>query len=424
MCGSGNRYSWALFSVVFLLLSLGIPAPVAASGPVLTSQPGTLSFGNVLEGQAKTLSFTLTNTSASPMAIAKISKSAPGFSANGLRLPVTIGPHQSIAVSITFAPRNSNAVRGNFWFDSSTAIGLGRVLVTGTGLTSGALISTPSTVSFGTVPVGAFLTLTETIRNTSRSNVTILQTSASGGPFSISGITTPMTLTPAESVTFRAGFHPTVVGTAAGSVRVISTATHSSLIVPLSGTGTTPGRLSLSPTVLNFGNVAVGSSNSQTATLTAKGAKVTISSDTSSSAEFAVSGLSLPMTLAAGKSASFSVTFRPQMSGTANASLSIGNSASAVPMIESLSGTGTAAPAHSVALSWKASTSTVVAYNVYRGSQSGGPYANVASGDANTTFTDGSVQAGQTYYYVVTAVDASGAESVHSNQVQALIPSP
>lgn len=93
-------------------------------------------------------------------------------------------------------------------------------------------------------------------------------------------------------------------------------------------------------------------------------------------------------------------------------------------MIESLSGTGTAAPAHSVALAWKASTSTVVGYNVYRGSQSGGPYANVASGDANTTFTDGSVQAGQTYYYVVTAVDASGAESVHSNQVQALIPSP
>jgi fibronectin type 3 domain-containing protein len=34
------------------------------------------------------------------------------------------------------------------------------------------------------------------------------------------------------------------------------------------------------------------------------------------------------------------------------------------------------------------------------------------------------VQSGQTYYYVVTAVDTSGAESVYSNQVQAIVPSP
>lgn len=72
-----------------------------------------------------------------------------------------------------------------------------------------------------------------------------------------------------------------------------------------------------------------------------------------------------------------------------------------------------------------ASTSTVVGYNVYRGTQSGGPYAVLNSAaDAATTYTDSTVQAGQTYYYVVTAVDSSGNESVNSNQAQAVVPTP
>jgi hypothetical protein len=422
--GNPHSRARALFPVIFLLLSFGVQAFGATAAPVLTCQPGTLSFGSVAMGQSKTRSFTLTNTGSSAVTIAKISKYAPGFSVDGLSLPVTIGPHESIAGSITFAPRNGNAVHGSLRFDRGAILGLARMTVTGTGLTSGTLVTTPATVAFGNVPMGMSLTLMETIRNSGQSNVTLVQVDASGGAFTKGGITTPMTLTPSESVTFAAKFRPTAVGSATGSLRVISSATDSSLVVPLSGTGTTSGHLTLLPSAMNFGNVAVGSSKSQTATLTANGANVTISSRTLSSAEFALSGLSLPMSLPAGQSTSFSVTFTPQLSGTANGSLSIQNSTSTVPVSESVSGTGTSAAAHSVALGWKASRSTVVAYNVYRGSQSGGPYATVASANAGRTFTDGSVQAGKTYYYVVTALDAAGTESGYSNQVQAVIPSP
>jgi fibronectin type 3 domain-containing protein len=94
------------------------------------------------------------------------------------------------------------------------------------------------------------------------------------------------------------------------------------------------------------------------------------------------------------------------------------------PATESLSGSGVAS-IHRVDLSWNASSSSnVVGYNVYRAGVSGGPYASVASANSGTSYVDGSVQAGQTYYYVVTAVDTNGAESVYSNQVQAVIPSP
>jgi len=43
---------------------------------------------------------------------------------------------------------------------------------------------------------------------------------------------------------------------------------------------------------------------------------------------------------------------------------------------------------------------------------------------ASTTYTDSTVQAGVTYFYVVTAVDSSGNESVYSNQASATVPTP
>jgi fibronectin type 3 domain-containing protein len=42
--------------------------------------------------------------------------------------------------------------------------------------------------------------------------------------------------------------------------------------------------------------------------------------------------------------------------------------------------------------------------------------------NATTSYTDSAVQNGQTYYYVVTAVDSAGVESAYSNQTQASIP--
>jgi carboxypeptidase family protein len=83
----------------------------------------------------------------------------------------------------------------------------------------------------------------------------------------------------------------------------------------------------------------------------------------------------------------------------------------------------TAGAAHSVALSWNASTSTVAGYNVYRSIVSGAQYARVnAALIGGLAFTDTGLPGGSTYYYVTTAVDANGNESTFSNQVAASIP--
>jgi Abnormal spindle-like microcephaly-assoc'd, ASPM-SPD-2-Hydin len=183
--------------------------------------------------------------------------------------------------------------------------------------------------------------------------------------------------------------------------------------------------LTSSATTVNFGSVTVGTSKTLTATLTATGAIVTVFSATSNSSEFSLGGLSLSTTIAAGRSAPFTLTFTPQTSGTASGSISLSSNAANQPTVETLIGSGSATIQHSVNLSWSSGASAVVGYNVYRSATSGGPYDKLNSTlDANTSYIDSSVQAGTTYYYVSTAVDSSGVESGYSNQVQAVIPNP
>ncbi len=79
--------------------------------------------------------------------------------------------------------------------------------------------------------------------------------------------------------------------------------------------------------------------------------------------------------------------------------------------------------AHTVTLSWKASSSPVAGYNVYRSTSSKGNYVRINSTVVQgTAFTDQYVQSGSTYYYVTRAVDGQGRESINSNEAQATIP--
>ena len=179
----------------------------------------------------------------------------------------------------------------------------------------------------------------------------------------------------------------------------------------------------VNPATMSFGTVQVGLSASQSGTVSAGANQIVISSASSSSTEFTCSGLSFPVIIPAGGNQGFTVTFTPQASGTASATLSFLDE-NGISLVELLNGTGIVSQNHSVDLSWTASTSqNVIGYNIYRGNQSGGPYAKINSSlDSNTSYTDTSVGDGNTYYYVTTAVNSENEESGYSNQAQATIP--
>jgi len=185
------------------------------------------------------------------------------------------------------------------------------------------------------------------------------------------------------------------------------------------------GTLAVSPTTLNFGSVGVGSDSSLIGTLTASGADVTVSSADWSGAGYSVSGITFPVTITAGKSTQYKVTFNPQSAGSSPGSVTFLSDASNSSLSQSFSGDATQGQGgtHSVALSWNPSTSTVIGYNVYRGTQDGGPYSKLnSSPESGTAYTDSSVLNGTTYYYVATSVDSNKVESNYSNQAIAQVP--
>lgn len=70
-----------------------------------------------------------------------------------------------------------------------------------------------------------------------------------------------------------------------------------------------------------------------------------------------------------------------------------------------------------VSLSWNASTGAT-SYNVKRSTTTGGPFSTALASPTGTNYSDTTVTNGTTYFYVVSAVNASG-ESVNSTQASA-----
>ncbi len=81
-------------------------------------------------------------------------------------------------------------------------------------------------------------------------------------------------------------------------------------------------------------------------------------------------------------------------------------------------GLGATAGNNSVSLNWTASTGSPATYNVKRSTTSGSGYVTIGTTTAPTVALVDSVLGGQTYYYVVSAVNATG-ESADSAEVSA-----
>jgi hypothetical protein len=396
----------------------------------LTATPTSVSFGNTQLGTRQTLSDTLTNTSASDLTITQATASSAAFSTTGLNLPLTLSAGQSVTLSVIFSPQAAGAANGSLIFSNNGAGSPLAVALSGTGIAAGGLTLSSTSIAFGNVLIGASPSQTETVTNPSSESITISQAAISGAGFTYTGLSLPLTLAPNQSTSFAIQFSPTSAGTSDGTLSLTTAGAGTTVSVALSGTGSdvgaSTGQLSVSPSTIAVGNVTVGTSGSRTGTLVASGASVVVSSAEIGSSEFSITGLSFPVTIAAGQSVSFTVTFTPQSSGLASTTVAFVSNASNSPANATLTGTGVAASAHSVDLSWNADSSpNVVGYNVYRRLGTSGSYAQINPGlISGTVYVDTTVTDGETYYYETTAVNSSGEESARSAAVQAIIPPP
>jgi hypothetical protein len=181
--------------------------------------------------------------------------------------------------------------------------------------------------------------------------------------------------------------------------------------------------LKVSTNNVNFGKVSVSESSERQVTVTnTGGADIAISKVSVSGAGFTAGGGAAGLVLGPNESAAVSVTFSPSTSGVLLGTLVISSNATNSLSAIALSGTGiSASTSHSVSLFWN--SSAAAGYNVYVGQASGGPYRKINSGEIQSTgYTDPSVESGQTYYYVVTALNSANQESGYSSEVSVAIP--
>src|SRR3989449_259826 len=397
-------------SVSLVSNALHSPTTIALSGtgvqplqPQLSVIPPSASFVNMAVVNRNTYASTLTNSGSASVTVSQAHVSGSGLSVGGLSLPFFLMMRRQPRSTLFPSTTLFRSVTGSVSLVSNAINSPTTIALSGTGVQplQPQISVTPPSASFGDVAVGTRNSHTITLINSGTANVTISQATPSGNGFSMTGLTVPLTLSAGQRTSFNAAFAPASAGSVTGSLSLVSDAPNSPSTIALSGAGVTSTfLLTASPTSLSFGNVTVGSKSApQTVTLTNSGnSSVSISQINVSGSGFSASGLTAPLTLAAGQTASFSVVFASTTAGAAIGNVSLVSNATNSPTI-ALSASGVQPIPLARTLSWNPSLSAVVSYNVYRGTQSGGSYQKLNSLPApTTTYTDNSVLAGQHYF--------------------------
>lgn len=394
--------------------------------PTLSVSPAAIAFGSVTVGNTVSQPATMTALNGG-LTVNSASISDPEVTLSGIGFPFVLSAaNQSAPYTVLFHPTSANSnFSATITFSTTGTPNTTTQTVTAaaTNPPPGGLVVVPASLNFGNVTLGTNKTITGVFLQATNGAVTV-QSVGVNGPYTVSTITLPQTLPSNTIITFNVTFTPTSVGSQPGNITFLSNASNSPTNIPLTGAGASVPTLTVAPPTINFGSTAVGQSASQSGSLTAAGGNITVSSATPSDPQLTVSGLTFPQTVNNNTSVPFTVTYVPTTAGTFNATITFNISTSPFTVTENVTASPFNPAPHNVVLTWTASP-TAVGYNVFRGTQSGGPYTkqNLALVGA-TTFTDFSVTSGTTYFYVVTAVNSSNVQSPFSNEAKAVIPIP
>ncbi len=403
-------------------LSKTFALELAAETPALSVSTTSLNFGDVQVNQpGGPRAVTLISSGTAPLTIRTAAVTGAGFTISGVSFPVTLNPGQTATLSIQFAPASAGAVSGavtlssNALSDGTAVIGLSGTGDAMPGVLNALSCSHGSMTGAGTDACTVSLTAAAPV-----GGLTVNLSSSSGS------VTVPGAVTVAGGAT-SASFTASVAAvTSAQTATLTATAGSVSKTCALQ-LNAAEAALTLSSANVGFGSVSVNTPSTQSVTLTSSGtAPLTISAAAVTGAGFTLSGVTPPLTLNPGQTATLNIEFDPTSAGGATGSVLLTtNAASAAAVSIGLNGTGQAV-SYEVDLTWNApadSTDPIEDYNVYRAVAGSSSYTLVnTSPDSSMTYRDTTVRNGTAYDYMVESVDATGVESAPSNIYSVTIP--
>lgn len=271
---------------------------------------------------------------------------------------------------------------------SSSAQATASVTINGTKTTSSATVSaSPTSFSFGNVIVGVTSTKALTLSNSGTSTVSVYPPTTSGD-FTISGATYPLSIGAASSVTVNVVFNPTVYASESATISFASNAINSPTNISVSGTGISPPppQIAVTPTSIDFGTLAVGTTSNVPMSISNIGGQTLSLSGIPLSGSTAFltpcCGAALPLNLNAGQTLFVTVAFVPTTTGTFSGSLNFVSNASNIAPTVLLSASATS-PTYTVSVN----PTTVSFSSVLVGSTAGQLVTLANTGSASVTIS-------------------------------------
>src|SRR5712692_101233 len=321
---------------------------LTGSGQLAVSMSANLTFAAVNVGSSSAPQ-TMTLTNNQNQSLSFTATTSGDFSAvGGGTTPCngTLAAKAKCTYSVTFTPTMNGLIKGALTVTHNAA---GSPVVgglTGTGQNGPAspLTFTPSNLSFGNVALSTSSSKTVTIKNVGTTTVNISSTTGSGYY-----VVTPSGTTPCggarnagKQCTVTATFTPLATGSSIGGLSVVDDSAVSPQIQNITGTGVLP--ITLSPSSINFGTVAVGNTSAvNVITVTNNlSTAVPINSVVASGGFISTTGGSIPCSgsVQANSTCTLGVQFSPTVPGAISGALTFSYGAGSSPQVASLSGTG------------------------------------------------------------------------------------
>jgi len=324
-------------ALVFSLASVAVPASAAAIDPTsigteivllpaaMSVSPTSINFGDVALGTTATRTITITNTGKATLFFASFPLG--GFSLGATTCTASLGADQSCTRDIVYQGYQVSSTE-SYPYITYTAVGTQTVteqlhLKAASVLPNAKFTVSPTTVDFGTVVVGTTVTRTLTVTNTGEVPLTLV--SFSPGGVSQDATTCTATLGVNQSCTrdlsFKAIQEATLTSYPVMTYKTPYQYVSKNLTITTRGVWA-DAEITVTPTSIDFGNVTVGSSATNTVTIKNTGAVALMSP------QVYVSGVTLGGTtcggaLAVGQSCTRAIIFSPSQVGAVTGSVSI-----------------------------------------------------------------------------------------------------
>ncbi len=241
---SQHRALPAILLLAPTLLLSGCAGLVSAGGTksqaAIQMTPSSFNFGNLVVGKKVSQTATVLNTGNTSINVTAASVSSGQFAVSGITIPLSLPVGQSSTFQVWFDPSTAGTVTGTLTLQTDNGAASGQVALAGVATTPPQQISVSSTtLNLGSAIVGTTANGSLTLTNTGGANLIISLISVSGGPFGVSGITTPSTVVPGGSATVNVSFIPKTAGIDSGSISITSNDPNApTTTVGLTGTAT------------------------------------------------------------------------------------------------------------------------------------------------------------------------------------------